>query len=169
MPEVTVVAAIRVQLDAFEGPGELGRGARLAFGAVPLLRRAGFLKVRGEPPGGPCRGPESTAFHAVDGNGLATLEIVTDLTLAEPTVSTNDELDESGDERRTHLVLEGFTRHDGRFIAAGNSVVDAMVNDSTVRALCGKRWVPGRDPRRYPVCRDCARVAAARGWSVPTD
>jgi len=27
-----------------------------------------------------------------------------------------------------------------------------------VTALCGKRWVPSRDPQRYPVCPTCLEL-----------
>ena len=27
-----------------------------------------------------------------------------------------------------------------------------------VTALCGKKWVPARDPERYPVCQTCLEV-----------
>jgi len=27
-----------------------------------------------------------------------------------------------------------------------------------VEALCGKRWVPSRDPQRYPVCPTCLEL-----------
>jgi uncharacterized C2H2 Zn-finger protein len=27
-----------------------------------------------------------------------------------------------------------------------------------VRALCGKVWVPGRDPEKFPVCPDCKKI-----------
>jgi hypothetical protein len=29
-----------------------------------------------------------------------------------------------------------------------------------VTALCGKRWVPDRDPSRYPMCPTCADIVA---------
>jgi hypothetical protein len=29
-----------------------------------------------------------------------------------------------------------------------------------VTALCGKRWVPDRDPSRYPMCQTCADIVA---------
>ena len=35
-----------------------------------------------------------------------------------------------------------------------NSVVEGMVNATPVRALCGKVWVPGRDPAKYPALSD---------------
>jgi hypothetical protein len=26
------------------------------------------------------------------------------------------------------------------------------------KALCGKKWLPGRDPEKFPVCPDCKRI-----------
>jgi len=36
----------------------------------------------------------------------------------------------------------------------------AAVEGTPVRALCGKVWVPSRDPDRYPVCPTCAEIRA---------
>lgn len=77
------------------------------------------------------------------------------------------QLDDGDHDRFTHLVLEGFPLADGDFVPVGNSVVEAMVTSSPVVALCGKKWVPSRDPSRYPLCRTCAEVALARGWKLP--
>jgi Protein of unknown function (DUF3039) len=77
-------------------------------------------------------------------------------------------LDQDDHERFTHLVLEGYTPKDGEFVALGNSVVDGMLNASPVRALCGKVWVPGRDPQKYPLCPTCREIALSLGWSLPT-
>jgi len=71
-------------------------------------------------------------------------------------------------ERMAHIVLEGFSRDEGEFIAAGPSVVEGIVNGTPVRALCGKVWVPGRDPRRYPLCPTCKEIAEKLGWPVPS-
>ncbi len=43
-----------------------------------------------------------------------------------------------------------------------------MVNRTAVRALCGKEWVPGRDPKRYPLCPTCKEIAESMGWRIPT-
>jgi hypothetical protein len=32
------------------------------------------------------------------------------------------------------------------------------VTGTPVIALCGKVWVPGRDPGKFPVCPDCKRI-----------
>lgn len=34
----------------------------------------------------------------------------------------------------------------------------AYVEGTPLRALCGKVWVPSRDPSRYPVCPDCEKI-----------
>jgi hypothetical protein len=39
-----------------------------------------------------------------------------------------------------------------------NKLMDAMVNGTPVVALCGKVWVPSRDPERYPVCPECKKI-----------
>lgn len=36
----------------------------------------------------------------------------------------------------------------------------ALVEGTAVTALCGKRWVPSRDPERYPVCGTCKDLMA---------
>ena len=65
-------------------------------------------------------------------------------------VTTTTQLDEGDHERFTHIVLEGYTPKKGDFVPLGNSVVEGIVNSSAVTALCGKVWVPGRDPQKYP-------------------
>ena len=34
----------------------------------------------------------------------------------------------------------------------------AYVEGTPLRALCGKVWVPSRDPSRYPVCPECEKI-----------
>ena len=36
----------------------------------------------------------------------------------------------------------------------------AMVEGTPVVALCGKVWVPSRDPQRFPVCPECKQIWA---------
>jgi hypothetical protein len=48
-------------------------------------------------------------------------------------------------ERFAHYVLK-------------DKIVDSAVSGTPVRALCGKIWVPSRDPSRFPVCPDCKRI-----------
>jgi hypothetical protein len=70
-------------------------------------------------------------------------------------------------ERMAHIVLEGVEVDNGDFVAAGPSVVEGLVTGTPVRALCGKVWVPDRDPKKYPLCPTCKEIATQMGWAVP--
>lgn len=37
----------------------------------------------------------------------------------------------------------------------------SAVEGVAVEALCGKRWIPDRDPQRYPVCPTCKEILAS--------
>ena len=82
-------------------------------------------------------------------------------------LETTPQLDDGDHERFTHIVLEGYTPEKGDFVAIGNSVVEGMINSTAVKALCGKVWIPGRDPKKYPICPTCREIAQALGWDVP--
>jgi hypothetical protein len=41
-----------------------------------------------------------------------------------------------------------------------DKLTEAMVNGTPVVALCGKVWVPSRDPERFPVCPECKEIWA---------
>jgi hypothetical protein len=37
-------------------------------------------------------------------------------------------------------------------------ILESALSGDPVIALCGKVWVPGRDPKRFPVCPACQEV-----------
>jgi Protein of unknown function (DUF3039) len=39
-------------------------------------------------------------------------------------------------------------------------VARAYVTGEAITALCGKKWVPTRDPKQYPVCPTCKELKA---------
>ena len=56
------------------------------------------------------------------------------------------ELSEPGDhERFAHYVRK-------------EKILESALSGDAVIALCGKVWVPGRDPNRYPVCPTCKEI-----------
>ena len=57
-------------------------------------------------------------------------------------------LDEGDHERFAHYVKK-------------DKIVESAVTGTPVIALCGKVWVPGRDPQKFPVCPDCQRILDA--------
>lgn len=39
-----------------------------------------------------------------------------------------------------------------------DKIVESAVTGTPVIALCGKVWVPNRDPQKFPVCPDCKKI-----------
>lgn len=64
---------------------------------------------------------------------------------------------ETVEDRRAQELEEGD--HD-RFshYAPRDKLTEAMVMGTPIRALCGKVWVPSRDPQKYPVCPTCKDI-----------
>ena len=77
------------------------------------------------------------------------------------------DLEDGDHDRRAPIVLEGYPPKGGDFVSVGPSVVEGMVTQTAVRALCGKEWVPGRDPGRYGLCPTCKEIAEGMGWKIP--
>lgn len=46
-------------------------------------------------------------------------------------------------------------------------ILESAVTGAPVIALCGKVWVPGRDPGRFPVCPVCKEIY--EGLRAPQD
>ena len=75
----------------------------------------------------------------------------TETVTATPVEAPQRPITDDGDhERLAHYVLK-------------DKIVDSAVSGTPVTALCGKKWVPSRDPARYPICPACAERKAA-GW-----
>ena len=48
-----------------------------------------------------------------------------------------------------------------------NKIMDSALSGKPVIALCGKIWVPGRDPNKFPVCPLCKEIY--EGLRKPND
>ena len=76
----------------------------------------------------------------------------------------------------THVEVEVDERTDVRtddgdhdkfahVVVPASAVTEAYVTGTPVTALCGKTWVPTRDPGRYKVCPTCKEILeAAHGF-----
>jgi hypothetical protein len=82
----------------------------------------------------PFRGEPSGPGSAIGVGGTDTLE--------EERLSPTDEGDH---ERFSHYVRK-------------EKITEAMVSGKPVRALCGKKWVPSRDPEKFPICPTCKEI-----------
>ena len=64
-------------------------------------------------------------------------------TLLEP--STDLRTDNGDHERFAHYVRK-------------EKILESAMSGEPVIALCGKVWVPGRDPQKFPICPDCKKI-----------
>ena len=58
---------------------------------------------------------------------------------------TDERLDAGDHDRFAHYVPK-------------EKLMQALVEGTPVRALCGKLWTPSREPSRYPVCPECKEI-----------
>ncbi|PRY57677.1 MULTISPECIES: DUF3039 domain-containing protein [Glycomyces] len=83
-------------------------------------------------------GLPETGTGGLDGGGSTLLE---EQTQTQPNYTYED-----GDEERfSHYVPK-------------DKLMAAMVDGVPVKALCGKMWVPSRDPDRFPICPQCKDI-----------
>jgi hypothetical protein len=58
---------------------------------------------------------------------------------------SGEQVDEGDHDRFAHYVRK-------------EKIVESAVTGKPVIALCGKVWVPGRDPSKFPVCPTCKEI-----------
>ena len=61
------------------------------------------------------------------------------------------------EDRRTVPTDEGDHERFSHYVPK-DELTEAMVLGTPIVALCGKVWVPSRDPQKYPVCPSCKEV-----------
>ncbi|GAA0346395.1 MAG: DUF3039 domain-containing protein [Propionibacteriaceae bacterium] len=61
------------------------------------------------------------------------------------------------DERTDLRIDEGDHERFSHYVAK-NKLTEAMVMGTPVVALCGKVWVPSRNPDKFPVCPECKEI-----------
>lgn len=65
--------------------------------------------------------------------------------------------DTAVDERTDYRLDEGDHERFAHYVSK-NDIMHSAMDGTPVIALCGKVWVPGRDPSRFPICPDCKRI-----------
>lgn len=65
-------------------------------------------------------------------------------------------------------VDEGDHDRFAHVVVPASAVMEAMISGTPCTALCGKRWVPTRDPKRYPICPSCKEIVERAGHQVPS-
>lgn len=81
----------------------------------------------------------STLPGSPDQGGIATLDRELEELLREEHVEPGDH------ERFSHYVKK-------------EKILESALSGKPVKALCGKKWTPGRDPEKFPVCPRCKEI-----------
>lgn len=63
---------------------------------------------------------------------------------------------------RTYKPDDGDQERFSHFVPKAE-ILESAVTGRPVTALCGKKWVPSRDPERFPVCPECKRIKSEGG------
>ncbi len=58
---------------------------------------------------------------------------------------------------------------EAHLVQGKDKVVEAAVLGTPVEALCGKVFVPSRDPKALPKCQRCVEIFRGRGPEDPDD
>jgi len=62
------------------------------------------------------------------------------------------------EELLTREVVEEGDHERFSHYADKNKIMESALTGTPVKALCGKMWVPGRDPQKFPVCPTCKEI-----------
>lgn len=54
-------------------------------------------------------------------------------------------VDDGDHDRYAHYVKKG-------------KILQSAVEGKAIRALCGKKWIPSRDPEKFPICPICKEI-----------
>jgi hypothetical protein len=68
-------------------------------------------------------------------------------TLIDTHTQSEEDLEAGDHERFAHYVRK-------------EKIVESAVSGKPVTALCGKRWIPSRDPNKFPICPTCKEIHA---------
>ncbi|THV28764.1 DUF3039 domain-containing protein [Glycomyces paridis] len=69
-------------------------------------------------------------------------------------------LEEQTETKPNHYSYEDGDEDRFSHYVPKDKLMAAMVDGIPVKALCGKMWVPTRDPERFPICPNCKEIFA---------
>ncbi|MEN9692521.1 MAG: hypothetical protein RLZZ330_165 [Actinomycetota bacterium] len=73
--------------------------------------------------------------------------------LDSPSIGSDTILDERTDVRTNDGDHDRFAHY-----VKKNKIVESAITGKELTALCGKKWIPGRNPDRYPICPTCKKI-----------
>ena len=61
-------------------------------------------------------------------------------------------------DKRTETLLDDGDHERFAHYVDKTEMTKSAVTGNPVRALCGKKWVPNRNPENFPVCPECKKI-----------
>ena len=53
--------------------------------------------------------------------------------------------------------------------APKDKITEALINGTPIMALCGKVWIPSRDPKGFSICPECKEIFSEIPDEKPED
>lgn len=66
--------------------------------------------------------------------------------------------DDKVDEKTTPVTNDGGDHERFSHYVKKKKILPAAIEGNALEALCGKIWVPSRDPEKFPVCPECKEI-----------
>lgn len=58
----------------------------------------------------------------------------------------------------TRILTEDGDHERHAHYAPADEVTYALIEGVPIMALCGKIWIPNRDPKKFPICPTCKEI-----------
>lgn len=91
--------------------------------------------------------------RALGGHAKVRMDALGGRASASPEAGTGTVTEERTDYRYDDGDRERFSHY-----VPKDKLMEAMIEGTPVRALCGKLWTPSRDPERFPICPECKEI-----------
>lgn len=62
------------------------------------------------------------------------------------------------DQAPVEVLTEDEEAPDAAHIVTQADLIHSQVTGEAIKALCGKMWVPKRNPDNYPLCQACTEI-----------
>ncbi len=74
------------------------------------------------------------------------------------TMSGDTITDDRTDEKVSPVTTDGGDHERFAHYVKKKAILPSAIEGTPLEALCGKKWVPTRDPQKFPVCPECKEI-----------
>ena len=73
--------------------------------------------------------------------------------MSDTDILIEEDIDQSFGEPGDHERFAHYVKKD--------KLLPSAIEGTPLKALCGKKWVPSRDPEKFPICPECKEIYEA--------